>query len=182
MQMLPDRVGDLRGQPLLDLEAPSEAVQHARELADADDAVLRQVGDRRLADDRRHVVLAMRLERDVLEEHDLVIAAHLFEGAAEVSGGVLFIATGIFTPGAGHAARRIQQSLTIWIVAGPADKSPDSFLDVLRHFGSFAVFDEVAVFGFAVLKGRIHALSSRLMSSATAAACSRMSGTAMISQ
>ena len=69
-----------RGQPLLHLQPPRKAVEHARQLGDADDAVARQIGDRRLADDRRHVMLAMRLERDVLEQHDLVIAADLLEG------------------------------------------------------------------------------------------------------
>src|SRR5215210_3368010 len=52
-----------------------KAVQHARQFADADDLVARQISDRRLADDRRHVVLAMRLERDVLQQHDLVVTA-----------------------------------------------------------------------------------------------------------
>ena len=39
LKMLPDGVGDLRGQPLLHLQPSREAVQHARELADADDVV-----------------------------------------------------------------------------------------------------------------------------------------------
>ena len=133
LQMLADAVGDLRGQPLLHLQPPGVAVQHAGELGDADDAVARQIGDRRLADDRREVMLAMRLERDVLQEHDLVIAADLLEGAAEMMRGILLIAARIFLPGAGDPRRRVEQPLAVGIVAGPADQGAHRLLDVVGH-------------------------------------------------
>ena len=91
----------------------------------------RQIGDRRLADDRREVMLAMRLERDVLQQHDLVIAADLLEGAAEMVGRILAIAAGIFAPGARDALRRVEQPLAVGIVAGPADQGPHRLLDVV---------------------------------------------------
>jgi hypothetical protein len=84
LQVVPDALRDFGGQPFLDLQSPGKAVQHARQLGNADDMVLRQVGNRRLADDRRHVVFAMRLERNVLEQHDFVIAAHFLEHARQV--------------------------------------------------------------------------------------------------
>ena len=102
-EILPDAVGDLRGQPLLHLQPARKGLQHARELGDADDMVARQIGDMRLADDRRHVMLAMRLERDVLEQHDLVIAADFLEDAREMIGRIVGIALAIFLPGARDA-------------------------------------------------------------------------------
>ena len=61
LQHVVDAVRDLRGQLLLHLEAARVGVDHARELADADDLVGRQVADVRAADDRRHVVLAVAI-------------------------------------------------------------------------------------------------------------------------
>ncbi len=91
LEVLPDAVGHLRGQPFLHLKPARKAMEHARELADADHLVVGQIGDRSLADDRRKVVLAMRLKRNVLEKDDLVVAADLVEGAAQVDGGVFSI-------------------------------------------------------------------------------------------
>src|SRR3546814_6669381 len=81
-EMFPDAVRHLGGEPLLHLQAAGKAVQHARQLGYADHPVARKIGDMRLADDRRQVMLAVRLEGNVLQKHDLVIAAHLAEGAA----------------------------------------------------------------------------------------------------
>src|SRR3546814_2490042 len=78
--MFPDAVRHLGGEPLLHLQAAGKAVQHARQLGYADHPVARKIGDMRLADDRRQVMLAVRLEGNVLQKHDLVIAAHLAEG------------------------------------------------------------------------------------------------------
>src|SRR5205085_2645240 len=58
-------VGDLRGQPLLHLEAAGEVVDHPRELREAHDPVARDVGHVRYPDEREQVVLAERVERDV---------------------------------------------------------------------------------------------------------------------
>ena len=66
LKVLPDAIGDFRGQAFLHLQAPRETVQHPGQLGNAHHPVMGQVSDRRLADDRRHVMLAMRLERDVL--------------------------------------------------------------------------------------------------------------------
>src|SRR5438270_2485649 len=124
-------------------------------------------------------MLAMGLERNVLEQYDLVIAADFLERSAEVDGRILLIALGIFAPGASDATRRVEQTLPVGIVPGPADQCPDSVRDRARDIAGRRRFDQVAVFGVAVI---IHPPSSRAISSATAAACSRISGTAMISQ
>ena len=49
----------------------------------------RHVGDERLAEERRHVVLAMALDVDVLEHDHVVIALHVLEGARELFGRAL---------------------------------------------------------------------------------------------
>src|SRR4029079_8464767 len=101
------------------------------------------------------------------------------EGAAEMDRRVFGIAAGIFAPGLGDPARRIEQAFPIGVVARPADQRPHGLADVARDFTRRRGFDEVAVLRVAMLR---HCPISRAMSSATAAACSRMSGTAMISQ
>jgi len=64
-QDLGDAVGDLRGQLLLHLETTRITVHDPRELADADDFVGWQVAHVHPADDGRHMVLTVRLERDI---------------------------------------------------------------------------------------------------------------------
>ena len=68
-------VGDLRRQPLLDLDRPGEVLDDPRELGQADDPLAREVGDVRDADEREQVVLTQRVERDVARDDELVVAA-----------------------------------------------------------------------------------------------------------
>ena len=77
------------------------------------------------------MVLAMRLERYILEKDDLVIAADLLERAAEVLRRILAIAAGIFLPGAGDPGGRIEQALSVGIVAGLTQQ-------ISRSFGIYA--------------------------------------------
>ena len=92
LEHLVDRIGDLRGELLLDLQAPGIDLDHARELADADHAAARNIGHAGVADDRRHVVLAMALEANIAQHHHLVIALDLLEGFLQDGGRVLGIA------------------------------------------------------------------------------------------
>ena len=73
-----------------------------------------------LADDRGDVVLAMRLEADVLQEDDLVIAVGLLEHALQQRHRVLVIAAEIFAVGADDTVGRAEQPLALRVVAGPA--------------------------------------------------------------
>jgi hypothetical protein len=66
---------------VLDLQSFREHLDQARQLGNADHAVARQVADVDAADDRRHVMFAVRLEADVAQHHDLVVTAGLLEGA-----------------------------------------------------------------------------------------------------
>src|SRR3546814_1064154 len=75
-------VGDLVRHALLDLQAPRIGVHQARELGDPHHALAGQVGDVGNAADRGHVVFAGGAQRDVAQQHDVVVAG-AFEGAAQ---------------------------------------------------------------------------------------------------
>src|SRR5436309_2744687 len=105
------------------------------------------------------MVLAMRLERDALQEDDLVIAADLLKGAAEVDRRVLLIALGIFLPRPGNAAGRVEQAFAVRIIAGPADQRFDRFGDIARNIAGRRLLDQIAVVGVAMIIA--HRLSSR---------------------
>src|SRR5262252_4415901 len=62
LQYLLDRTRDLRGQVLLRLQAPRVHVDQPRQLGEPDHPFDRSIGDVRLAVERHHVVLAMRME------------------------------------------------------------------------------------------------------------------------
>src|SRR5215212_2268960 len=64
----------LDGQPLLDLEIAAEVLDHAAELAEPDDPLIRQVAHVRNAVERQQVVHAERMERDRASDDQLVVA------------------------------------------------------------------------------------------------------------
>src|SRR6185312_5482461 len=97
----------------------------------ADDAPPRQIGDMRLAEDGRQMMLAAALEADVAQHHHLVIAFDLLEGAFQHLLGVGVVAGEPFLIGAGDTARRVHQPLAVRIVAGPADQGTDGRLDLV---------------------------------------------------
>jgi hypothetical protein len=74
LKLFPQRVGDLRRQPLLHLRPPGEALDQPGELAEADDLAVGQVRHVRPTGERQQVVLAERVELDVAQQHDLVVA------------------------------------------------------------------------------------------------------------
>ena len=72
-QALLDERGDLHCHPLLDLRATSVELDDPRQLREADDPVLRHVGDVGPAEEGQQVVRADRVERDVgHRDHPLV--------------------------------------------------------------------------------------------------------------
>ena len=68
-----EELGDLLGQPLLDLEPAGVHLDDARDLREPDDPAARDVGDRRGPEERQQVVLAQRVERDVLDDDHLAV-------------------------------------------------------------------------------------------------------------
>ena len=113
---------DLGGHLLLNLQPPRIDFDQPRQFGNADDAVARQIADMHASDDRRQMVLAKRLEADVAQHDDFVVAAGLLEGALEIFARIVVIAGEPFLIGAGDARRRGQQAFAVRIVAGPADE------------------------------------------------------------
>jgi len=122
LQHLLQRVRDLHRHLLLDLQALRIDVDEPRELRDADDAMARQVGDVRAADDRHHVVLAIALDAHVPQHDHLVVTLDLLEGAREQRGGVDAVATEELLVRARDAPRRVAQAFARRVVAGPAQQ------------------------------------------------------------
>src|SRR5260370_36770084 len=80
------------------------------------------------ADDRREVMLAMGLEADVAQHHNLVIATSLLEGALEVFARIVVVAGEPFLVGARHPRRGGAKPFAVGVVAGPADQRADRAL------------------------------------------------------
>ena len=98
-----------RSEALLRLQPLGEGVDRAGELGQADDALGREIADMRPADEGHHVVLAMGEEGDVADEHDVVVAADLLEGAAQRIFRPLVVAGVELAVGIGDAARRVDE-------------------------------------------------------------------------
>jgi len=75
-------MGDLCGHGFLYLQAARECLDNTGEFADADNVAIRQVANVGPADDRRHVVLAMRLELDISQDNHFIVAVDFIERSA----------------------------------------------------------------------------------------------------
>ncbi len=135
LQDVLDRLGDLGGQLLLDLQPAGEAVDHPRQLGDAHHPVGRQVADVGAADHRQHVVLAEADHPDILQDHQLVIAADLLEGPLQILPGIDVVAGEQLAIGLDHPAGRVAQAFAAGVVPRPFDQHPDGGLRLgLRGF------------------------------------------------
>ena len=113
---------DLRGQMLLRLQPARIDVDEAGEFRQTDHALDRPVGDMRLAVERHHVMLAMRGETDVADEHEIVVGLGLAEGAGERIGGNFAIAAIKLVQGRDDALWRRDKALAGRIVAEIGDQ------------------------------------------------------------
>jgi hypothetical protein len=104
------------------LKAPRVAIDHTCQLTDADHLVGGQVTDVHAPDDRRHVVLAMRLEGDVAQHHHLIVTADFLEGAPQVVGRVDLVPRKPVAVSVQHALRGVAQALAARIIARPAQQ------------------------------------------------------------
>jgi hypothetical protein len=114
----------LARQAFLDLQPPREAIDQPGQLGEADHALAGQVGHVCVADEGQHVVLAGGLERDVLEQDQLVVPVHVAERGAQDLRGVLVVAGEQLRPALDHARRGVLQALAVRVVAdGPQDRA-----------------------------------------------------------
>jgi hypothetical protein len=119
-------VGDLRRQPLLDLEMAAEELDHTTELAEPDDPLARQIADVRHPLEREQVVHAQRVERDRPRDDQLVVT--LIVGKGGGSKGLGREQLGIRL---GDPARGLLESLGVDIGAKPPQKVARRALDCL---------------------------------------------------
>ncbi len=115
-----DGHGDLGGELLLDLQPARVHVHDAGDLRKTDHLAVRQVGHVRLADEGQHVVLAERVELDILDDHHLVVfrgkyrlVHDLFQGLPVTLGQEL---NRLRCP-----LRRLEQPLARHVLAHPVD-------------------------------------------------------------
>ena len=87
-ELLLQPVGDLHRHALLQLQVAGERLDDARELREPDDALARQVRHVGHAMERQQVVHAQRLERDVADQDELVVALVAGTAVAPNSAGV----------------------------------------------------------------------------------------------
>src|SRR5580704_16896784 len=127
-QDLLDRVGDLRGEPLLDLQPLGEDLDHARQLGDTHHPFVGNIADPHPADDRRDMVLAMALEGDAAQHDHLVVAVDLAEGLAKNLVRVFIVAGEIFAIGAHEAIGRLDQAVAIGVLANPLQDGAERVL------------------------------------------------------
>src|SRR4051812_40019070 len=123
-QLALEPVRHLRREPLLDLEVAGEVVDHASELREPDDPVARDVAHVRDAHERQQMVLAERVERDVADEHELVVVAVVREG-----GGVERLGGQELGVSGGHPARRLAEALVAEIGAERLEQVAGGALD-----------------------------------------------------
>ena len=84
----------------------------------------------RLADDRRHVMLAMRQKRDVLEKDDVVVTASVLKRSFEMYRGLFFVTSAILAPSPGNAFGCVDQAFSVRIVSRPAQQCTNGFFNL----------------------------------------------------
>ena len=123
----PMSVGDLAGELLLDLRAARVGLDEARELAESDDASVRDVADVGLAVERHEVVLADAVEGDVAQDHHLLVAD--VELHLEQALGIDAESLEEFAVHAGDARRRLGEALAVGVFADGEDHLAEGALD-----------------------------------------------------
>ena len=124
-------VGNLCRHGLLDLQAPGEGLDDSCKLADADDLSVRKVTDMGLADNRCHMVLAMRFELNIPQYDHLVVAVDLFEGSAQKFDGIFLVAAAPVFECPCYAPRSGLQALAIRVLSDPSEQRANCFFGIL---------------------------------------------------
>ncbi|MCY1527335.1 hypothetical protein D9M68_623990 [compost metagenome] len=109
-----NRFGDLPGQGFLDLQAPRIHVDDARDLRQPEHLAGGDVGDMRLADKRQQVMLAQRVQLDVLDDHHLIVVGGEQRAVDHFFQALLVTMTKI-PHGLGGTFRRVQQAFALRI-------------------------------------------------------------------
>src|SRR6478752_1771773 len=148
VEVLDERVGDLRREPLMHLRAPGEDVDETRELGQSGDSpvLARDVADVRHPVEGHEVVLARAVELDVPHDDELLVvdlerrAEHV--GRRHVEAGV------DLGERPGHPARGVEQALAVGVLTDGEEQLPDGRLGarlVDRHPSALLVGVDGAV-------------------------------------
>ncbi len=115
LQPFVKQVGDLAGQPLLELGLAGQTIDHAGNLVQSNNPPARDVADVGGADERQQVVLAHRLQADVAQDHHLLVL--LVKAAFQQRAGVLVQAAEDLGVHFGHPLRSPLEPLTRRVLA-----------------------------------------------------------------
>ena len=147
VQLFHQQVRDRFRHPLLELRTFRDRLDDPRDLAQPDDAPLRQIADMRLSDKRQQVVFAHRMEVDVLHDHHRIV--FLGEEFLQVLRRVLVQALEQLGVHPGDALGRLDQPFAIRVFADRAQNFPHRSFDT--RFVDFKTFVRFAVhFAFSV--------------------------------
>lgn len=122
-----ERIRDLRAPAFLNLQSTRTGFDDACNHADPYYTPVRQVKNVCLTDNRHDMMLAVRHELDISQEHHFVISVRFFEGAHQIRRRIDMIASEELFVCICHTTRRIDPVLTGGVVARPQEKLPGSF-------------------------------------------------------
>lgn len=134
-----DSVGNLCGHAFLDLQPFGVGFNDASQFRYADDAPVRHIGNPGMTDERRHVMLAMALKRDVPEDDHFVVAFDFFERLLENPFWILVVAGEMFLKGPHYAPRRFTQAIAIRVFADPGENGAKRDCHIRFRDGQLAV-------------------------------------------
>ena len=75
----------------------------------------------------------MRMERNVAQQDDFVIASDFLERALQVHRRVFLIARAVLLPRAAIAGGSVDQPFALRVITGPAQQGADRFLNFVRN-------------------------------------------------
>ena len=142
LQGILDAVADLLRQALLDLQAAGIGLDHARDLGQAGDPPVRDIGHMCLADERKHVMLAQREQFDVLDQDHLAVRLREDGGLYDFLT-ILEISLRQELHGFRHALRRLGETFPLDVLAEELENGLDVAREFLRRF--FVVFFQLSV-------------------------------------
>ena len=129
-----ERLRDLLGHALLQLQPVREDADQARDLAQADHLPSRQVAHVAGAEKRQHVVLAKAVEGDVLD-HDHLVVVLVEHRVGDDVFGAQSVAVGELAQRLRHSLRRRLQTLALRVLAQLGQQRLDQLGDLVAGTG-----------------------------------------------
>src|SRR6185369_5853886 len=126
MNFVIDGFGDLRGQPFLHLKSSGVHINETWNLAQADNAAVRNVPDMTFAEKRKKVMLAQAEHLDIPDDHHLVIG-NIEQCPVKEFVGIHAISAGEETHGTVNSFGGINEAVAGWIFADLRQHRPDLF-------------------------------------------------------